>query len=58
MRPLVLGLFAFTALHAEAAKPGVSCDRAFLEGFVNQYLDALVARNPYSLPLAPKVKIH
>lgn len=34
----------------------VSCDRVCLEGFVNQYLDAMVARNPYSLPLAPKVR--
>ena len=33
-----------------------TCDRACLEGFVNQYLDALVSRNPYSLPLGPKVK--
>lgn len=34
----------------------VNCDRPCLEGFVNQYLEAMVARNPYSLPLAPKVK--
>jgi hypothetical protein len=33
-----------------------SCDRACLEGFVHQYLDALIGRNPYGLPLAPKVK--
>ena len=32
------------------------CDRACLEGFVNQYLDALVAHNVFGLPLAPKVK--
>lgn len=45
-------LLAFgTSLSAQT-----SCDRACLEGFVNQYLDALIARNPYSLPLAPKVK--
>jgi hypothetical protein len=47
--------FVAAALQAESAKP-VGCDRACLEGFVNQYLDALIARNPYSLPLAPTVK--
>ena len=54
-RSLVLALVA-VSLHAQSAKPVASCDRACLEGFVNQYLDALVARNPYSLPLGPKVK--
>jgi hypothetical protein len=33
-----------------------ACDRACLEGFVNQYLDALLAHNVFGLPLAPKVK--
>ncbi len=33
-----------------------TCDRACLEGFVNQYLDALVAHNPFGMPLARKVK--
>ena len=42
--------------NGQTAKTAPACDRACLEGFVNQYLDALVARNPYSLPLAPKVK--
>lgn len=32
------------------------CDRACLEGFVEQYLDALVAHNPFGLPLARTVK--
>jgi hypothetical protein len=44
------------SLHAQSHKPAASCDRACLEGFVNQYLDAMVGRNPYGLPLAPKVK--
>jgi hypothetical protein len=59
MRRLVVvltSLFWVAALHAESSKPAPSCDRACLEGFVNQYLDALVSRNPYSLPLGPKVK--
>jgi hypothetical protein len=48
-------VFVAMSLHAQTGRP-VSCDRACLEGFVNQYLDAMVARNPYSLPLASKVK--
>ncbi len=32
------------------------CDRACLEGFVNQYLDAVVAHDPSRLPLAKLVK--
>ncbi len=56
MRFLAVILASFSALNAQPAKSPASCDRACLEGFVNQYLDAMVARNPYSLPLAPKVK--
>ncbi|HET9219524.1 MAG TPA: hypothetical protein VFR18_21250 [Terriglobia bacterium] len=33
-----------------------SCDRACLQGFVDQYLDAWVARDPKRLPLAPNVR--
>jgi len=50
---VLMSFFAGAVLRAQSAKP---CDRACLEGFVNQYLDAMVARNPYGLPLAPKVK--
>src|SRR6185295_6997479 len=32
------------------------CDRACLEGFVDQYLDALVAHDPKRLPIAPNAK--
>jgi hypothetical protein len=32
------------------------CDRPCLEGFIDQYLDALVAHNAFGLPLAQKVK--
>ncbi len=32
------------------------CDRACLEGFVDRYLEALVAHNPFGLPLAQKVR--
>jgi hypothetical protein len=52
-RFLAAFLIASAAASAQTAK---SCDRACLEGFVNQYLEAMVARNPFGLPLAPKVK--
>jgi hypothetical protein len=32
------------------------CDRACLEGFVEQYLDAAIAHDPKLLPLAPGAK--
>ncbi len=41
-----------TTTPADAA----SCDRACLEGFVDQYLGALVAKDPGKLTLAPKAK--
>jgi hypothetical protein len=39
-----------------APPPPGPCDRTCLEGFVNQYLDALVAHNAFGLPFAQKVK--
>jgi hypothetical protein len=42
-------------LAALAAGQG-TCDRACLNGFVDQYLDAAVAHNPKLLPLAKNVK--
>jgi hypothetical protein len=39
---------------AQAAEP--SCDRACLEGFVDQYLAALVAQDPSRLPLAKNAR--
>jgi hypothetical protein len=38
-----------------AAQTG-ACDRSCLEGFVDRYLDALVAHDPKRLPLAPNVR--
>ena len=32
------------------------CDRACLEGFVDQYLDAVIAHDPKRLPLSPNAK--
>jgi len=43
-------------LAASAAAQRGSCDRACLEGFVDQYLDAMLAHNPKMVPLAKNVK--
>lgn len=49
---IVCGLVSVPA----AAQSGAVCDRGCLEGFVEQYVDALVAHQPSRLPLAPTVK--
>src|SRR5580658_8029390 len=53
----VLGLSLAGALSAQNAsgKSG-ACDRACLEGFVDQYLDAVTAHDPKLAPLAKNVK--
>ncbi len=49
--PLLL-LLALTTLPVQAQ----DCDRACLEGFMNQFLDALLAHDPSTLPLAPTLR--
>jgi hypothetical protein len=49
---LVLVLIGASSGYAAAA----DCDRECLRGFITQYLDALVAHNPGTLPLADKVR--
>jgi hypothetical protein len=71
MRKIVLScgfaaVVCFSVLVAQPPLPGPAakgkekgpepCERACLEGFVNQYLDALVAHNIFGLPLASRVK--
>lgn len=44
---------------APAARPAQAadaCDRACLDGFVDQYLDAVAANDPSKLPVTPSVK--
>jgi len=53
MRKL-LSFALLTAAAAWAADP--SCDRVCLEGFMNQYLDAMVAHDPSHLPVTPTIK--
>ncbi len=54
--PWFLAAFLIASSAASAQSASQLCDRACLEGFVNQYLDAMIARNPFGLPLAPKVQ--
>jgi hypothetical protein len=49
-----LGRVGAAAVPPEGAAP--RCDRACLEGFVNQYLAALAARDPSRVPFAANVK--
>jgi len=45
-----------TLILLTGAAYGQACDRACLENFVDQYLDALIAHNPAKVPLSPRVK--
>ena len=52
---LLVSAFA-TPRGAAAQSSGTKCDRACLEGFVNQYLEALAARDPSRVHFADNVK--
>jgi hypothetical protein len=53
----IVALLAFAASSGRAtAAPAASCDRACLNGLIDQYLAALVAHDPSKLPLAKNVK--
>jgi hypothetical protein len=43
-----------SAITLAAAEP--ACDRTCLEGFINQYLDAMLAHDPSHLPVTPTLK--
>lgn len=45
-----------TPAPAQPRQGSGACDRACLTGFIDQYLDALVAQDPKRLPLAPDAK--
>ena len=49
-------LAALAVLLAAQGWAQSACDRACLERFVDQYLDALIAHNPKALPMAARVK--
>ena len=50
------GISGARATQPQAASAGGACDRACLAGFVTQYLDAMIAHKPESLPVAANVK--
>jgi hypothetical protein len=52
----LLTLGALLAVGAPATQASESCNRACLEGFVDRYLDAVVANQPSMVPLAPGVR--
>src|SRR3954463_15242478 len=59
MKRLVLALAVVLSpgiARAQAPAAAGGCDRACLVGFVDQYLDALVAQDPKRLPVAANVK--
>jgi hypothetical protein len=51
-----VGLALTAGVDARAQRGAAACDRACLEGFVDRYLDAVVAHDPKLLPLARNVK--
>ena len=50
---LFLVLLAMQALPVGGQAPSPSCDRECLRGVITDYLNAMVAHTPQSLPLAP-----
>src|ERR1700689_2153175 len=53
MRFIFISILVAGASFGQAPGP---CNRVCLEGFVNQYLDAMVAHDPSRLPVTPGVK--
>jgi len=50
-------LLALCAIDSSAQAPAAgSCDRECLRGFITQYLNAMIAHNPGSLPTAPNAR--
>lgn len=56
MRPALLAAIALCTIAGSASAAEPACDRACLEGFVNQYLAALAAGDPGKLPLAKNAR--
>lgn len=55
-KKLISLLFLIGTLSFSQPVPQASCDRACLENFVDQYLDALIAHNPAKVLLSQRVK--
>jgi hypothetical protein len=52
-----LWIAAATVMIAGRVFGQAACDRACLEGFVDTYMDALIAHDPKHLPVTPKMKM-
>ena len=52
----ILAILAVSGALAGSAAAQATCDRACLDGFIDQYLDAMVAHNPAKAPLARNLK--
>src|SRR5580658_10769295 len=52
----VFAIAAVLAIPAFSQTKSAPCDRACLESFADQYMDALIAHDPKRLPLSPKLK--
>lgn len=54
---LSIGILVAGALAGQGSNKGAgTCDRACLESFVDQYMDALIAHDPKKLPMTARVK--
>lgn len=56
---LLIGFYGISSARAaepQAAPAGGACDRDCVAGFIPQYLDAMIAHKPESLPVAANVK--
>jgi len=53
---VVLALIAASGANASTGPIPLNCDRSCLEGVMNQYLEALAARDPKRLPLSADFK--
>ena len=56
MRILIVALLIMTGGFVRTADAAEDCNRECLRGFITQYLNAMVAHTPKSVPLAPNVR--
>jgi hypothetical protein len=55
-RVLIPVLLLLASVSSARAQRGAICDRECLRGFATQYLNAMVAHNPGTLPVAPNMR--
>lgn len=56
LRGVAASALLLATFSSQAAAPSPSCDRACLEGFVDRYLDAVIANRPAQVPISPNVR--